>query len=312
MMDARMDAANESAIDSAPNLRQIRGLWTLLEPVHAVSYFAPQARAAFEAAGLRGFWRGYFAGRAAPLGAVDAAPVIGMFSGFAPAMVQRALPAVWAFAGPSEALAARSTGASDALRALAPEEPFPVVLSILSRVVAALDPAGRPLGAANAALSMREDDAHARLWQLATTLREYRGDGHVAAAVASDVAGLELVVLRCGLDLRRDVVQPARGWSDEDWTRATQRLARRGWVAADGTATAEGRSILVDIERATDTAAARAWSAVTRAELLDAARRLLATARAAVAVLPTPNPIGTIELWDAAQDPDASTVRAPA
>ena len=43
-------------------------MWTLFEPVHAVTYFAPEARSAFEAAGLRGFWRGYFAGRAAPLG----------------------------------------------------------------------------------------------------------------------------------------------------------------------------------------------------------------------------------------------------
>ena len=47
-----------------------RAMWTLFEPVHAVTYFAPEARAAFEEAGLRGFWRGYFAGRAAPLGPV--------------------------------------------------------------------------------------------------------------------------------------------------------------------------------------------------------------------------------------------------
>ena len=45
-----------------------RSMWTLFEPIHAVTYFAPEARAALEEAGLRGFWRGYFAGRAAPLG----------------------------------------------------------------------------------------------------------------------------------------------------------------------------------------------------------------------------------------------------
>lgn len=309
-MDARTDTAVESAPDRAPNPRQVRGLWTLLEPVHAVSYFAPQARAAFEAAGLRGFWRGYFAGRSAPLGAVDAAPVVALFSGFAPAMVQRALPAVWSLADPAHALVARSTGASNALRSLAPVEPAHPVLSVLSRVVAALDPAGRPMGAANAALPLA-DQPHTRLWQMATTLREYRGDGHVAAAVASDVAGLDLIVLRCGMDLRRDVLQPARGWSDEDWACASSRLGRRGLVAPDGTATAQGRSIVADVERSTDAAAARAWSTVTRDELLDAARGLLPTARAALALLPTPNPIGTIELWDAVQDPDASTVGAP-
>jgi len=37
----------------------VRSLWRLYEPLHAVTYFAPQARAAFESAGLRGFWRRY-------------------------------------------------------------------------------------------------------------------------------------------------------------------------------------------------------------------------------------------------------------
>jgi len=38
-----------------------RHLWTLFEPLHAVTYFAPEAREHFEAAGLRGFWRGFSA-----------------------------------------------------------------------------------------------------------------------------------------------------------------------------------------------------------------------------------------------------------
>jgi hypothetical protein len=48
-------------------------MWTLFEPIHAVTYFTPEARSAYERAGLRGFWRGYFAGRAAPLGAAGPA-----------------------------------------------------------------------------------------------------------------------------------------------------------------------------------------------------------------------------------------------
>ena len=35
-----------------------RSMWILFEPIHAVTYFAPEARSAFEQAGLRGFWRG--------------------------------------------------------------------------------------------------------------------------------------------------------------------------------------------------------------------------------------------------------------
>ena len=47
-------------------------MWTLFEPIHAVTYFTAEARSAYEQAGLRGFWRGYFAGRAAPLGVAGA------------------------------------------------------------------------------------------------------------------------------------------------------------------------------------------------------------------------------------------------
>ena len=54
-----------------------RRMWTLFEPVHAVTYFAPEALEAFKAARLRGFWRGYFAGRAAPRGAAGPVGVTG-------------------------------------------------------------------------------------------------------------------------------------------------------------------------------------------------------------------------------------------
>ena len=41
--------------------RRARQLWQLLEPVHGVVYFAPDAQARFEEIGLKGFWMGYFA-----------------------------------------------------------------------------------------------------------------------------------------------------------------------------------------------------------------------------------------------------------
>ncbi len=93
-------------------------MWTLFEPVHAVTYFAPQARSAFEEAGLRGFWRGYFAGRAAPLGPAGAAVVTASFYNFAPAFVARAVPGVWELITPEEALHTRLAGATAALGGL--------------------------------------------------------------------------------------------------------------------------------------------------------------------------------------------------
>src|SRR6187431_949847 len=93
------------------NMHSARKLWGLFEPLHSVTYFAPQCRSAFEEAGLRGFWRGYFAGRSAPLGPVGPGPVIAAFYGFAPAMVTRALPDVWTRITPQAALDARRIGA---------------------------------------------------------------------------------------------------------------------------------------------------------------------------------------------------------
>ena len=71
----------------ADTVSAARAMWTMFEPVHDVTYFAPEALQAFTGAGLRGFWRGYFAGRAAPLGGAGAAVVTASFYNFAPAFV---------------------------------------------------------------------------------------------------------------------------------------------------------------------------------------------------------------------------------
>src|SRR5262245_29252302 len=97
-----------------------RVMWTLFEPVHDVTYFAPEALSAFTEAGLRGYWRGYFAGRAAPLGRAPAAAVAASFSNFAPSFVARAIPGVWEMITPEDAITVREAGAAAALRRLLP------------------------------------------------------------------------------------------------------------------------------------------------------------------------------------------------
>ncbi|MEV4559203.1 hypothetical protein AB0K51_19750 [Kitasatospora sp. NPDC049285] len=271
-----------------------RALWWLFEPVHALTYFSPESRAAYEAAGLRGYWRGYFGGRSAPLGAVDATPVVAAFFNFAPAMVERALPELWSRATPEQALHARVTGAVAALdRVLADVQPELVDHSVelLERAVAGLDCAGRVLAAANAALP-RPEGRLARLWQATTVLREHRGDGHVAALVAEGLDGCEALVVRCALDTRRDTLQPHRGWTDEQWDAATARLVDRRWLAPDGALTPEGRTRHQALEAATDLAAARVWSDFHRAELDDLAAALRPIAAACRADLPPTTPIG--------------------
>jgi hypothetical protein len=269
----------------------MRSLWHLFEPIHAVTYFSPQARAAFERAGLRGFWRGYFAGRAAPLGPVPAAPVVAAFFSFAPHMVERALPDVWQRATPEAALAARVQGAAAALAAHGPllaGAELAEAVELVEAAVARLDHAGRVLGAANAALP-RQEEPLARLWQAATTLREHRGDGHVAALVTAGLDGCEALVLRAGQDLPRRLLQPARGWSDEDWAAAADRLVGRGWLGPDGRATPAGIEGYGQVEAVTDALAAVPWDGLDTARL---ASLLAPLTTVCVAGLPTPNPIG--------------------
>ncbi|NIH81177.1 SCO6745 family protein [Amycolatopsis viridis] len=267
-----------------------RALWVVLETVHDVTYFAPEAKAAHAAAGLRGFWRGYVGTRAAPLGAASLGAVTAVFYNFAPSFLARSVPAIWEVVPPERALAARAAGAVAALRPQVGEVPAEA-LAVLRRVTAAAGWAGRPLGAANAALPW-PDDPVAALWQAATTLREHRGDGHVAVLAAEGIDGLEAHALRDAADGSRAVVAPHRGWTDDEWAAARDRLAARGLVTADGL-TPEGARLREHIERRTDELAAAPYAAATEDELaaLDTLLRPIAR-RLVPAPVPHPNPVG--------------------
>ena len=272
-----------------------RQLWSLFEAVHAVTYFDPAARTAFEAAGLRGFWRGYFAGRSAPLGAVGAGPVTAAFFGFAPAMVARALPEVWARVTPAAALAARAEGARAALTGLlagVPESQVDEAAELLSAAARAVDLPGRVLAAANADLPWPADPI-GRLWHAATILREQRGDGHVAALLAAGVDGSESVVWRSVLDggTLAARMQPARGWTDQQWQAAAERLAGRGWIDTAGAATTVARAAYAQVETLTDELAAGPWRRLGADTTRRCARVLEPLAARAWAVLPADNPI---------------------
>ncbi|MEH0931060.1 SCO6745 family protein [Micromonospora sp. CPCC 205558] len=269
-------------------------MWAYFEPVHAVTYLHPRARAAYEAVGLRGYWRGYFAGRAAPLGATEAAPVIAAFFNFAPPMVARALPAVWRLATPQEALRARLTGAVQALAELTyelPESHLVEAADLLERAASAAQTAGRVLGAANAALPAGEYPL-ARLWQAATTLREHRGDGHVAALVAAGLDPVETLTGRVALDGSPPQYLLGRGWSEEQWQAARERLTERGWLTGDGATTEDARAGFQAIEDATDRAAAHPWQALGP-DGTDRLRELLEPiSRAGHTLLPEGSPLG--------------------
>jgi len=268
-----------------------RLMWALFEPIHDVTYFTPEARQAFEAANLRGYWRGYFAGRAAPLGSVGAEPVVAAFFNFAPAMVTRALPDVWQRASPEATLEARSAGAVEALTRLTAHlnaDSVARAADLLTEAADRLDHAGRPLGAANADLPVPEEPLP-RLWQAATTLREHRGDGHVLALRKAGLSGCEVLAFRAAHDLDRDFLQPNRGWTDEEWAAATQRLIEGGWLDETAVPTPWGVGRFQEIEAETERLAGPAWAGVDRDRMWDALFPITEPCRTA---LPAINPVG--------------------
>jgi hypothetical protein len=276
-----------------------RRIWLVGEPVHALTYFAQPAFDAWEAAGIRGFWRGYFATRAAPFGAVGPAVVTATFFGFDPGMVERAIPSVWALATPAEALAARLAGMDAALRAVLGDAVVedPAVASTAGSVRAAVEAApleGRPLFAANVALPWPEAP-HLTLWQGLTCLREHRGDGHNAALTAAGIDGCQAHVLAGAAGgSPRDVIQPTRGWSDERWDEAIAELVERGVLDSDGTITPAGRELHAEVEARTDELAEVPWRALgdERAEAVEAALRPWARAIQDAGLIRQPNPMG--------------------
>jgi hypothetical protein len=248
-----------------------RRLWQRLEVIHAVTYFAPEATGALRDAGYRGFWMGYFAGRAAPLGAVGPDVVGALFYNFAPARVSRALPDAWGFAPPDAALAARLDGSVAALRrslgAAAEGRDLEAAAELASRAASSAPPEGRVLYAANRALPTPEEPL-AALWHAATLLREHRGDGHVATLTAAGVSGREANVIQAAAGITpREVFVAARDYDDTEWDELVVGLARRDLLTAEGTLTPTGQRLKADIEQRTDTIALSAYEVLDDDEI---------------------------------------------
>lgn len=264
-----------------------RRLWWRLEPIHNVTYFSPEPITALKEAGYKGFWMGYFAGRAAPLGPVSADIVTATFYNFSPTHVGRAIPDAWSFAPPDAALEARQRGSVAALtrafEAAGVGDSDPDAAQLARRAAESAPLEGRALYAANRSLPW-PDDPVAALWHAATLLREHRGDGHVAALTAAAIGGREANVLQVAAGLvTRDVIFLARQYDDAEWEASTAGLTDRGLLGEDGALSTEGEAIKADIEDRTDRAALAAYDVLDDAEIEQLLDALTPLARAVVA-----------------------------
>ena len=274
-----------------------RRMWVLYEPVHALTYFDPAALAAAAELGTS-FWARYVAQRAAPLGDVPTAVVVAAFGGFAPDRIADARAGIAPDVTPTAALAVRLAGVDAAFGDLAGLPDAAVVAEAADlawEAAQACDDAGRVLGAANRALP-RPDAPHLALWQATTTLREHRGDSHLAALAVHGVGPVAAHVLKVaagespGRDLRL-----GRRVPDATWSAEVARLAGRGLVTGpddEPELTVDGAALHAAVEDATDRAAAAPWDALGPERTERLATLLEPVAAAARAVVPGFTPIG--------------------
>lgn len=275
-----------------------RPFWQGIEVIHDVVYFGDDIRERFDAIGLKGWWMAYFAQRSAALGTPDPKTVTALFHGFAPRLVERALPDAWSLADRDEILATRLKMAVDRLAPCTDPDAINTDVARLAKdleaIVAGLDFAGRALAAAHANLP-RPDDPLERLWWAATVLREYRGDSHVAILVAAGLDGAAANALAVADGRAPATQQQARGWNDEEWMVAHEHLRRRAWTTEYGEITDAGKAARAQIEDATDRVSSASFDEEMQARAITTERALVDLARAinSTGAVPFPNPTAT-------------------
>ena len=249
-----------------------RKTWRTVEPLHAMVYFAPEAAESYRRLGLVG-QSGYFASRAAPMGAVSPGTVVATFYNFRPTLVRQAMDGVWDRVPPVDVLDARRQAAGDALRRmLGPAADSEDVVAAADLAVEAAVRAGertegRPLFAGHADLPW-PDAPLERLWHAQSLLREFRGDGHITQLVRHELDGVEALVLHEATgELPAGLLRQTRGWSDDEWVAAAARLRARGWLQASDAGdppilSDEGLAVRRDIEEATDRLSVYAYEAI--------------------------------------------------
>lgn len=281
-------------MDRRPELA--RRFFHRFEPVHAVTYFTPEARAALDGLGYRGFWMGYFAARSAPLGVVPAEVVTAMFYNFAPERVAKSLAGAWAVAGPERALHARaeSTVAALARYGVTDDGNVRTAADLAGRAAKHAGVEGRPLFAANRALPWPDEPVSA-LWHAVTLLREHRGDSHIAALITAGISGRESNVLHVAAGkVPREYMMRARDYDDESWHEHESDLAEHGLLDGDGGLTAAGAELKNDIESTTDRLALATLDALDDHEVETLFRALTPITRQVIAGgdIPAMTPMG--------------------
>jgi hypothetical protein len=243
-----------------------RRLRDACEVIATQGWWSRPAADAVTALGL-GFFDGYVWGRAAALGTPPASLVAATFGVFEPGLIGAVYRQGLAAAGRDDVLAARASGATAAVAAVVDDGDAAGLADPLLDALDRLDPMGRPLFAGLRELP-RPEAAAGRLWRAAELVREHRGDGHLAACIATGLDAVEANVLtELWLGYRIGDYSSTRGFDATALGAAAERLEARGWLAGGGL-TQAGLAARRALEAATD--ASQAALVVALGPALDA------------------------------------------
>jgi hypothetical protein len=242
-----------------------RTLAAVIEPIAAQVYFSPECHAAYEALGF-GPSPGttsanvalpdgpaYFTSRGSVMGQVAGEVIAAAFAVFNPEVVVAAVSHGWSLTDARTICSARTHGAVAQLTRILGEEPDRArrACELLKHAIEPLRPEGRPLYAGLRSLGLPGDPL-ADAWRLADTLREYRGDAHIAAWTSAGYDATEiglLTELYWGLPMGSYI--RTRAWSKDQIAEAKDRLRERGLIQED-VLTAAGRESREQVELLTD------------------------------------------------------------
>jgi hypothetical protein len=266
---------------------KIHRMFELVEAIGTVT-FSEVPNEAFLAAGMRNYWDGYFAGRAAPLGLAPAEVVHAVFYNFADGEVARHIPWVWGKITPAEAIAVREQGSTAALRQmigeLADSPELARLADLATRAAVSAPIEGRVLYAGLRALDIPAEPL-ARIWHAATLLREHRGDGHNAILVANGIGGTEShVLMALALGMKPEKFGRIHHLPQAQLAAVVDGLRDRGLVDGEDGFTDAGRELRERIETLTDELAAPAYDVLSvdeLDELIDGLGPIAAAAQAA-------------------------------
>ena len=244
------------------DLDAVRNISRAITAAHLFVYLVPEAAEEAAKLGVTDREPAYFAFRSAAMGAVPWQVTLATFYNFRPETV-RSCAGVWNVASPTQWQAARFVAVKRAFERVGVDlsaDQIAEARSLVDPVVVNADYAGKALASANASVVLPSDPLVA-LWQQITVVREWRGDAHLIVLADNRLGPCDCNVIHTATGrLPTGLVRATRGWNDEEWAAATQRLAARGWLTSDGTVTDAGVAAREQIEVETDEHCAALWA----------------------------------------------------